>query len=230
MVPDLFDMDPVPLNRPDEFDMQAWRSGAYHPKRIAHTPLNIDQIIDASLLEMRNKYGCKVLPLTYFIFLRRLDSNKLWQKIGGVGYCFGAKYVVRHLQLNSNKINAGYVAHPSHVDIEELHAIRGPLSIAAAEADRIFPSEKRHESESILSSTGLPYQVNLYSGVTHGYVRLNIPTYIPYYMSVADSLNALSFAVRGDLGNRITLYAKEAAFLQALQWFREHLRAWKQGL
>jgi hypothetical protein len=66
MVPDLFDMDPVPLNRPDEFDMQAWRSGVYHPKGIAHTPLNIDQIIDASLVEMRNKYGCKVNSLTYF--------------------------------------------------------------------------------------------------------------------------------------------------------------------
>jgi dienelactone hydrolase len=73
--------------------------------------------------------------------------------------------------------------------------------MSAAETDTIFPSEKRHESESILKELGTPYQINLYSGVEHG------------------------FAVRCDPTNPVARYAKESAFLQAVQWFKEHLGA-----
>ncbi|KAI7969729.1 hypothetical protein EIK77_005849 [Talaromyces pinophilus] len=121
-------------------------------------------------------------------------------KIAAVGYCFGAKYVVRHLHPKQNKIDVGYVAHPSFIEADELKAIGGPFSISAAETDTIFPAEKRHESEIILKETGLPYQINLYSGVEHG------------------------FAVRAELSNKVAKYAKENAFLQALAWFEEHLK------
>jgi dienelactone hydrolase len=127
----------------------------------------------------------------------------LLQKLGAVGYCFGGKYVVRHLQPGSGKIDAGYTAHPSFVEADELKDIKGPLAIAAAETDQIFPAEKRHESEEILKKVGQPYQINLYSGVEHG------------------------FAVRGDLSSRVQTYAKESAFLQAVQWFEEHLKSGK---
>ncbi|KAJ5937302.1 hypothetical protein N7454_004957 [Penicillium verhagenii] len=134
VIPDLFEGDPIPLNRPGDFDMEKWRSGGYDPKGTAHFPPNVDPIVDSCLTAMRDTFGCKT--------------------IGGVGYCFGA-----------NK----------------------------------FPPEKRHTSEGILQKTGLPYQINLYSGVNHG------------------------FAVRGDLSNRVVKYAKETAFLQAVLWFNEHL-------
>lgn len=78
--------------------------------------------------------------------------------------------------------------------------MKGPLSIAAAETDQIFPNEKRHQTEDILRELKLPYQINLYAGVEHG------------------------FAVRGDPNNRTIQYAKEAALLQALQWFDEHVK------
>jgi dienelactone hydrolase len=78
--------------------------------------------------------------------------------------------------------------------------MKGPLSIAAAETDSIFPSEKRHKTEDMLRELGQPYQINLYSAVEHG------------------------FAVRGDPSDRKKQYAKEAAFIQALQWFDEHLK------
>lgn len=128
-----------------------------------------------------------------------LTQSSPRQKIGAVGYCFGGKYVVRHLRPEAGKIDVGYTAHPSFVDADELKEIKGPLSISAAETDHIFPAEKRHESEVILKELGLPYQINLYSGVEHG------------------------FAVRADLSNPVTKYAKENAFIQALQWFEEHL-------
>ncbi|OCT46401.1 Protein AIM2 [Cladophialophora carrionii] len=183
MMPDLFDKDPIPLNRPGDFDIMKWLNGEYHPSKKAHLPPVVDPIIDACLIEMRTKYNVK--------------------KLGAVGYCFGGKYVVRHLRPESGKIDAGYTAHPSFVEAAELRDIKGPLAISAAETDHIFPAEKRHETEVILKELGLPYQINLYSGVEHG------------------------FAVRGDLNDRVQTYAKENAFLQAVQWFEEHLRGGK---
>lgn len=115
-----------------------------------------------------------------------------------MGYCFGAKYVVRG--LGSGIFDAGYVAHPAMVSTEELEAINGPLAVAAAEVDDIFPANLRHDWEALLLKVGIPYQINLYSGVSHG------------------------FAVRCDLSDKRQKYAKEAAFLLALEWFDEHMK------
>jgi len=182
VMPDLFYGDAISLNRPGGFDLQKWFTGAYQSseKKIPHTPPTVDPIIDACLVEMRTKYNCR--------------------KIGAMGYCFGAKYVVRHLRPDEGKIEVGWVGHPSFVEAQELRDMKGPLAIAAAETDSIFPTEKRHETEAILKEMKLPYQINLYSGVEHG------------------------FAVRGDPKVQEQKYAKESAFLQALQWFEEYLK------
>ncbi|KAK6387294.1 hypothetical protein LTS17_000561 [Exophiala oligosperma] len=184
-MPDLFYGDPIPLNKPDKFDMQKWLKGDYNSAHTAHLPSIIDPIIDLCLNEMRTRYGIEV---------------KNEQKIGGVGYCFGAKYVVRHLNPEQGKLDAGYTAHPAFVDQNELEAIKGPLAIAAAEKDTIFSKEKRQQTEYILGKLGHPTQVNLYYGVEHG------------------------FAIRGDPRKREIQYAKESAFFLALQWFEEHLK------
>lgn len=86
------------------------------------------------------------------------------------------------------------------IEADELEKIKGPLAIAAAENDHIFPANSRHESEETLKQTQLPYQINLYAQVAHG------------------------FAVRCDLSNRVEKFAKESAFFMALQWFEEFLR------
>jgi dienelactone hydrolase len=46
---------------------------------------------------------------------------------------------------------------------------------------------------------GQPWQINLFSGVSHG------------------------FAVRGDLSQKRNKFAKEQAFMQAAAWLKEHL-------
>jgi hypothetical protein len=66
MMPDLFFGDPIPLNRPGNFELPKWLAGEYGAKKIAHTPPVVDPIIDSCLVEMRTKYGCKV---------RHLDSK-----------------------------------------------------------------------------------------------------------------------------------------------------------
>lgn len=175
-MPDLFNKDPVPdgalEGKVPGFDLGKWLPG--------HQPPSIDRIVDATIVELRTKYNTK--------------------KIGAAGYCFGAKYVVRHLRPDQGKIDVGYAAHPSFVEEDELSDIKGPFSIAAAETDSIFPAEKRHKSEEILAKVKQPYQVTLFSGVQHG------------------------FAARGDITDKIQKFAKEAAFLQAVQWFDEYLK------
>lgn len=115
-----------------------------------------------------------------------------------MGYCFGGKYVVRYLR--PGQIDVGYTAHPSHIEAEELISSNGPLAIAAAEHDSIFPAEKRQESEGLLKELKVPYQINLYSGVSHG------------------------FAVRGNQEDSAVRYAQQNSFLQAVEWFRAYLR------
>jgi dienelactone hydrolase len=177
-MPDLFEGDPIPLNRPEGFDIMAWlqKSG---PEGKGHGTGQVDPIVTEVIKEMKEKMGVK--------------------KIGSVGYCFGAKYVARFLAKGKG-IDVGAMAHPSFVDAEEIKAIDGPLTIAAAETDQIFPEEKRHETEVLLKAHHVPYQINLYSDVEHG------------------------FAVRADMSKRQAKYAKEAAFLQHVAWFDEYLK------
>jgi len=174
VMPDLFNGDPIPEARPATFDFQAWRSG--------HDVPTVDPIVGAVIQHMRSEMGI--------------------QRLGAVGYCFGGKYVCRFLKpsASASLLDVGYIAHPSFVSADELAAIDGPLSIAAAETDHIFPADKRHESEEILKDGGKTYQLTLYSGVAHG------------------------FAVRGDIKKKVSKFAKEAAFLQAVAWFDEWLK------
>ncbi|KXG54729.1 Dienelactone hydrolase [Penicillium griseofulvum] len=172
VMPDLFHGDPVLLlNRPANFDLMAWLKGPP-----GHLPNRVDPVVQAILEEMKSNMGC--------------------DRVGGIGYCFGGKYAVR--LLHPGLCDVAYVAHPSFIDAEELQAIQGPLSIAAAETD-IFPASKRHESEDILAKTGQPYQINLFSGVEHG------------------------FAVRADITKPTIRFAKESALLQAVAWFDQYL-------
>ncbi|KAE9371857.1 alpha/beta-hydrolase [Stipitochalara longipes BDJ] len=176
VIPDLFNGDPVELNRKAGFDLMTWLTkgtGGNNP----HTFEYVDPIVEKTLNWLK-KQGFK--------------------KIGSVGYCFGAKYTIRFLAKGKG-IDVAFVAHPSFVEESELAAIAGPLSIAAAETDQIFPAEKRHKSETILAETKQPYQINLYSGVVHG------------------------FSVRCDTSKKIEKFSKEQAFLQAVNWFDEHL-------
>lgn len=148
-----------------------WLSG--HPTE------RVDPVVKALITTLRSsEYGVKSL--------------------GGVGYCFGAKYVARFLK--PGQLDVGYMAHPSFVSEEEFKAIAGPLSIAAAETDQIFPTEKRRQSEDILFTLDIPWQINVYSDVEHG------------------------FSVRADLTKPRVKWAKEQAFLQAVAWFDEYVK------
>ncbi|KAK9486464.1 dienelactone hydrolase [Lipomyces starkeyi] len=167
VVPNLFYDDHVPFPRPDDFKM--------FPDWVErHQPEHTEPIIEKTFEFVKKEFPAII---KYF----------------SVGYCYGAKYVVR--LLDEGKLNAGYIAHPSFVSEEELRAIKGPLSIAAAEIDPVFPEEKRHQSEAILKEIQATYNIVLYSSVAHG------------------------FANRGDLSDEVVTWSQETAFWQAVQWF-----------
>ena len=116
--------------------------------------------------------------------------------LGGIGYCFGAKFAVQNLSTNGY-LDAAAVAHPSFVSMEEVKAIKRPIIISAAETDQVFTPELRHQTEDELAKLeGVRYQVDLFSGVTHG------------------------FAVRGDIKNPIVRYAKEKVLADQLAFFK----------
>ncbi|KAB8229738.1 dienelactone hydrolase family protein [Aspergillus alliaceus] len=171
VLPDLFQGDAISLSDKEsgKADLQAWFP--------SHQPTHVDPVVEATIKYVREELGAK--------------------RVAGAGYCFGAKYVCRHMK--DGKLDVGYNAHPSFVTHEELGAITGPLSIAASEIDSIFTTQLRHESEETLKKTGQPWQINLFSGVSHG------------------------FAVRADLSNKHFKFAKEQAFCQAVNWFRQYL-------
>ncbi|OOF96879.1 hypothetical protein ASPCADRAFT_206998 [Aspergillus carbonarius ITEM 5010] len=170
VMPELFHGDPIPINYGAEFDIWGWYNN--------HLPPRVDPIVDTILGEMRTTLGCK--------------------RIGGVGYCFGGRYVCRYLK--AGKLDAGFIAHPTMVQADEVEGIEGPLSIAAAITDAVFTTANRHESEEIIRRLGMPFQINLFSDVEHG------------------------FAVRCDLSQRRQRFAKENAFGQAVAWFDEYVK------
>lgn len=94
---------------------------------------------------------------------------------------------------------AGYIAHPAGTSPQDVKDITKPLSIAAAEKDHIFKKQHRDITEEILKTSGVPWQINLYSNVRHG------------------------FAVRRAVDTKEEVYGKKQAFIQAACWFEEHL-------
>ncbi|KAF7557686.1 hypothetical protein G7046_g5979 [Stylonectria norvegica] len=175
LIIDIFNGDAIKINELANLNLVDYIQNGRDDKG-GHTTKEIDPIIKEALDYMKTELGL--------------------QHIGAVGYCFGAKYVVRHY---TSGIKVGYIAHPSFVEEEELASITGPLSIAAAEIDPIFPAEHRYRSEQILKENGNVYQVNLYSGVEHG------------------------FAVRRELSQSHQIFARDQAFLQAVIFFNTWL-------
>lgn len=88
-------------------------------------------------------------------------------RIGAIGYCGGGTPAFE--LLSSGRAVVGFVAHPSYVTHEKLKGIKAPLSIASPENDRHMPKALRDDVEGWLKDIGLPWQLAVYSGVTHGF-------------------------------------------------------------
>ncbi|KAF2819615.1 alpha/beta-hydrolase [Ophiobolus disseminans] len=174
LVPDLFNGSEVPWPPPESFNLQTYI------ETTMPGPESVDCIVEGVLGYLRG-LGVK--------------------RVGGVGYCFGGRYVCRFLKGRNGEggLDAGFVGHPSFVEEEEVRNVGKPLSIAAAQTDEIFTTAKRYETEAILGAKEVPWQICVYGGTTHG------------------------FAVKGHMSTKEARRAKEGAFKQAVAWFEEYL-------
>jgi dienelactone hydrolase len=103
VMPDLFNGDAISVEEQEKgLNLTDWRA--------AHPTSEIDRIINTTLAYMRSE----------------MDVDK----IGGLGYCFGGKYVPRFLTA-SGGLDLGFVAHPSSLTEQEIGGIKKAISIAA---------------------------------------------------------------------------------------------------
>ncbi|KAM0421366.1 hypothetical protein ACHAPT_010901 [Fusarium lateritium] len=155
-----------PANPDVEFDAEDYLS--------RHNPKNTDPIIEKTIKYIQKKLGINTIAVT--------------------GYCFGGRYAFRFL-AKGRGADVGIAAHPTLLQDDEVLTIEGPASLATAEVDDLFNATRRSEVEALLGQTQQPFQVNLYSGTTHG------------------------FGVRANVSDPEQRFAKEEAFWQAIRWF-----------
>lgn len=164
-IPDILFNDPV-VALDGSTDFNAWLA--------AHPAEKVQELVTKYLTDLRAQLKPKFLAV--------------------VGYCYGAKFAIQ--QIGANPLaDCCAIAHPSFVSIEEVDAISKPVLISAAEEDPIFPEELRHQTEAKLKENKARYQLDLFSGVSHG------------------------FAARGDTSNPVVKYAKEKVLVDQLYWF-----------
>ncbi|KAH9213582.1 Alpha/Beta hydrolase protein [Leptodontidium sp. 2 PMI_412] len=158
--------------------------GAFEEWKMRHEPPVTDPILARVITYIHATYGEDV-------------------KIGGVGYCFGGRYIMR--LMGSGIIDVGVVNHPSFFTMEEVSKLgKGKkLAMYAAEKDEILPPEKRRQTEDVLTSVGATWMSTVFSGTEHG------------------------FSVRGDLSIKEVRMAKEGAFKGAVEWFDVWLQVLK---
>jgi dienelactone hydrolase len=124
-----------------------------------------------------------------------MESEMKVDQWGGIGYCFGARYIIR--LMAKGKLKVGVVNHPSFFTMDEIDElglakeveVRGvrdgerirvkpPFAIFAAETDSIFPESKRRETEDRLKKRGATWQCTTYSGVYHGFRYVHPQMYL----------------------------------------------------
>ncbi|TFK91184.1 alpha/beta-hydrolase [Polyporus arcularius HHB13444] len=110
-----------------------------------------------------------------------------------VGYCFGAPYVMEH--LNTDWIRAGAFGHPAFLNEDHFRNIKQPLLLSCSEIDHTFPVESRRRAEDILVEGKKTYFIQVFGSVAHG------------------------FALRGDPKVPIARWSKEESARSILNWF-----------
>ncbi|KAF2034588.1 alpha/beta-hydrolase [Setomelanomma holmii] len=171
VMPDLFRGDAISVEEQEAgLNLTEWR--ALHPTS------DIDSIINTTITYVRSELNAS--------------------RIGGLGFCFGGKYVPRFLTTTGG-IDLGFIAHPSSLTEQEIGAIANPISIAAGTLDASFNATAKVRAESILNTNNITFQSNLYYGAPHG------------------------FAVRVNQSVPVQAYAKQASFVQAVTWFNAWL-------
>ncbi|EIM87387.1 dienelactone hydrolase endo-1-3,1,4-beta-D-glucanase [Stereum hirsutum FP-91666 SS1] len=136
-------------------------------------------------------------------FIEKIKAEKKYEKIGCVGYCFGAGVAVRIAPGNPN-VNSLVLCHPSALKEEQIEAIKVPSAWACAEDDMAFTPDIRSEAEAVFAA------------------RKDKPEYVDYeFVDYKGTVHG--FAARPNLSMPDVKEAYEGALEQTAAWFKKTL-------
>ncbi|KAI5349689.1 hypothetical protein L3X38_002578 [Prunus dulcis] len=88
--------------------------------------------------------------------------------IGAVGFCWGGKGVVELAKYDF--IQAAVLCHPSFVTVDDIKAVKVPISVLGAEIDQLSPPEVVKQFEEVLSAKPeIKSHVKIFPKVVHGW-------------------------------------------------------------
>ena len=110
----------------------------------------------------------------------------------GVGYCFGAKYILLlsaagggeqdpdtqssqsqaeegHARSPKPVLKCAAIAHGTDITTSDLSSVRVPLCIVAVKEDPLFPDHIRKQGHEALKENGVKVDLEVYEGVPHGF-------------------------------------------------------------
>ncbi|KAI9782674.1 MAG: hypothetical protein M1816_001745 [Peltula sp. TS41687] len=218
VMPDLFEGDPAPNSTSSQPEED-------HPSIIEQVKLRAAETAKSFLLDMwlARHTAEKVMPRIHKVVEAVKEEFADAVANGGgiyaVGYCFGGKYVLllgggeESGQTTSSRkledeeqgkpgkdpiIKAGAIAHGTQVTLDDLNAIKAPISMVCVENDQLFPDEVREEGRKSLQANGVKHEIEVYKDMPHG------------------------FAVVGEYGDQNIRDAQKRAFDQMLMWLKNH--------
>ncbi|KAK3327336.1 Alpha/Beta hydrolase protein [Cercophora scortea] len=229
VMPDLFEGDPAPNSTSTTVADEPATGGSFLDVfKIKAVEAAKSFMIDMWLARHTSE---KVMPILHKV----LDASKdefadavsYGGGVYGVGYCFGARYILllaaeRPVEVHGGMpwssaasarladeeagrpktlgpyIKAGALAHATLVSPDDFRGLKSPVSVVSVENDPLFPDEVRTAGEDYMTKNNVEHEVQVYPGVPHG------------------------FAVVGDYEDANIRSAQATAFDQMLKWIKEH--------
>jgi len=135
-------------------------------------------------------------------FINKIKSEKGYERVGAVGYCFGGAMAGR--LGSTDLVNTIVIAHPAPLKPAQIRAIKVPASWALAEEDHGFKDKDVKAAEGIFKEQEekpdhVDYEFTVYKGTAHG------------------------FAVRPNMSVPEVKAGYEGAFDQTVAWFKKTL-------
>ncbi|KAJ7109699.1 dienelactone hydrolase [Mycena crocata] len=139
-------------------------------------------------------------------FVKKLQENKKYEKLGAIGYCFGGGIAIR-VGASTDLFNSIVLVHPSPPSDTDLKAIKAPTAWSCAEDDMAIKPARLEQIEA------------LYEG------RKGKDTFVDYEIKIYKGISAHGFGARPNFAYPAVKEGFEKAFEQASAWFNKTIPA-----
>lgn len=188
-MPDLFDGEPAPNS--------ATTVAETNPSLIEQIKIRAAETAKSFMIDMwlARHTPEKVLPIIHKVIEGAqeefADAVASGGGLYGVGYCFGAKYIIqlaaeRKQNISTSKpadeesgqtttgpaIKVGAIAHGTLVTTDDFEGVKSPLLLVCVENDQLFPDDVRVAGEEYLKKNNVEHKLEIYPGVPHGMQKL----------------------------------------------------------